>query len=633
MHGFWRIAAAVPEVHLADPAANARVCGRLLAEAERRNVAAVVFPELCLTGYTCGDLFHQERLLAAAEQALGKLLRSSRGKRVVAAVGLPLRRAGRLYNCAAIFQGGRLLGVAPKSYLPSYREFYEDRWFDRGLGLDGTIAVCGESVPFGDRLLFAGDAEFVLGVELCQDLWQVIPPSCHHALAGATVLFNLSASNELVGKAEYRRQLVSGQSARCQAAYAYASSGVGESTSDLVFGGHALVAENGLLLAENQRFAQGNGLLSADCDIKRLAALRRSESAFRAECPDADYRLIRLGPLNQIHRLERAISPHPFIPADSADRAGHCREIFHIQTTALKRRLTHTGAKTAVIGISGGLDSTLALLVAAAALRELHRQSAALLAVSMPGPGTGTRTRRNAAALARGVGATFREINITPACRQHWRDLGHDPRRHDLVIENTQARERTQLLMDLANQSGGIVVGTGDLSELALGWSTYNGDHMSMYNVNCGVPKTLVRHLVAWIAAESPRELRTILTDILATPISPELLPVGRRGELHQRTEEILGPYELHDFFLYHALKYGAPPAKLRFLARHAFGDKYSSAQIARTLALFLRRFFAQQFKRNCLPDGPKVGTIALSPRGDWRMPAEASPQSWLDPD
>jgi NAD+ synthase (glutamine-hydrolysing) len=630
MHGFWRIATVVPEVRLADPEGNVRECAGLLAEAEKRDAAVAVFPELCLTGYSCGDLFHQSRLLESADLALWELLRASRGKKVVAAVGLPLRHNGRLYNCAAVMQNGILLGVVPKSYLPNYREFYEDRWFDRGGGIGGDISAGGQRAPFGDRLVFAGESEFMVGVEVCEDLWQVIPPSSRHALAGATVLLNLSASNELVGKAEYRRSLVVGQSARCLAAYVYASAGAGESTSDLVYGGHALVAENGLLVMENERFRRGGGIFTADVDVQRLASLRLSESSFRADRPDPAYRSISLGELNRIKTLQREVAPHPFVPADPALRDARCREIFQIQSAGLARRLEHTAAKAAVLGISGGLDSTLALLVAGEAMRQLDRKASDILAVTMPGFGTSDRTYRNALALAGALGATLREIDITEACRTHFRDIGHDKDNHDVVFENVQARERTQILMDLANQGGGIVVGTGDLSEIALGWSTYNGDHMSMYAVNCGVPKTLVRYLVGWVAENAKPKLRAVLEDVLATPITPELLPADRKGEV-QRTEDILGPYELHDFFLYHLVKYGAPPVKLRFLAERAFQGVHSGKQIDRTLNLFLRRFFQQQFKRNCIPDGPKVGTIALSPRGDWRMPADVNPSTWLN--
>jgi len=631
MHGFWRVASAVPEIRLADPEGNARACAALLAEADKRQAAVTVFPELCLTGYSCGDLFHQARLLETADLALWEMLRASRGKRTVAVVGVPLRRTGRLYNCAAVLQDGRLLGVVPKTHLPTYREFYEDRWFDRGAGTDGQIEAGGQSAPFGDRLVFAGEGDLVLGVEICEDLWQVVPPSCHHALAGATLIVNPSASNELVGKADYRRGLVTGQSARCLAAYAYASAGEGESTGDVVYGGHALVAENGQLLAENERFRRDGGLLVADVDLQRLASLRLSEGGFRATRPDPAYRTVSLGEPNRPATLERTIDPHPFVPSDSARRDDRCREIFQIQSAGLARRLDHTQAKAAVLGISGGLDSTLALLVAHAAMLRLGRKPADILAVTMPGFGTSDRTYRNALALAGQLGAAVREIDITEACRGHFRDIGHDKDRHDVVFENVQARERTQVLMDIANQADGIVVGTGDLSEIALGWSTYNGDHMSMYAVNCGVPKTLVRHLVAWVAEDAKPKLQAILRDIVATPITPELLPADRKGKVHQRTEEILGPYELHDFFLYHTVKYGAPPAKLRFLALHAFRGSHPPKVVERALDIFLRRLFSQQFKRSCLPDGPKVGTIALSPRGDWRMPSDALPHAWLD--
>ena len=540
-----------------------------------------------------------------------------------------MRHRQRLYNAALIFQGGTLLGVVPKSVLPNYKEFYEQRWFTPGRAVHGeTVAVAGMTAPFGVDLLFAADDETTLGVEICEDLWTAVPPSSRQAMGGATVLANLSASDELVGKAEYRRALVANQSGRCVAAYVYASAGVHESTTDLVYGGHALIAENGALLAENARFQRQSELLAADVDCQRLAMTRVTETAF-GDAPVPPFRRVALAPWRAPTALRRAVDAHPFVPGDPALRDRRCEEIFSIQASGLAKRLAHTRAKVAVVGVSGGLDSTLALLVAVEAAKRLGQDARLVLAVTMPGFGTTERTRGNALKLCRELGVTTREIDVRPACTQHFADIGHDPATHDVTYENVQARERTQLLMDLANKEGGLVVGTGDLSEIALGWSTYNGDHMSMYAVNCGVPKTLIRYVVQWVADHAAAAAQATLRDVLDTPITPELLP-HRAGEIQQKTEEVIGPYELHDFFLYHLVKYGAPPAKLQFLAERAFAGRYDAAVIAQWRTVFLRRFFAMQFKRSCIPDGPKVGTICLSPRGDWRMPSDASASAWL---
>jgi NAD+ synthase (glutamine-hydrolysing) len=631
MHGFYRVAAAVPAVKVADPEANVNALLELIEQAAAAGAALIVTPELSLTGYTCADLFHQTRLHQATAAALTRLLAATAKVPAVIVVGAPVEHRQRRYNAALVLHGGRLLGVVPKSYLPNYREYYEKRWFQPGLGVTGeTLTIAGGEVPFGTDLLFAAGREFVLGVELCEDLWHVIPPSSWQSLAGATVLANLSASVALVAKHEYRRQLVANQSGRCVAAYVYAGAGVHESTTDVVFGGHALIAENGLLLAENDGYQRTGQVVLAEVDLARMVATRQTETSL-ADHPAPRFRTVPLPALPEAAELRRVIEPQPFVPANPAVREARCREIFQLQSAGLAKRLEHARAQTAVIGVSGGLDSTLALLVAVAAWRALGRGPDQVLAVTMPGFGTSDRTYRNAVALCRLLGTAFRDIDITAACRQHFADLGHDPAVHDVTYENVQARERTQVLMDLANKTGGLVVGTGDLSEIALGWSTYNGDHMSMYAVNCGVPKTLIRYVIGWVAEQGEAPVRELLHDILATPITPELLPTAANGEIAQRTEEVIGPYELHDFFLYHFAKYGAPPDKLLWLAGHAFAGRYDEPTLRRWLQLFLRRFFTHQFKRSCIPDGPKVGTIALSPRGDWRMPSDAVARAWLD--
>jgi len=615
---------------LADPKRCLESIKRLCDKADNAENTAILFPELALTGASCGDLFHSSTLLDAAEYALAKLVESTNDSNLVVVVGVPLRRDGKLYSCAAVLQNGKLLGVVPKSYIANRREYYERRWFAPGRGLSGTIRLEGKDVPFGDDLLFLGDDNLVLGIEICEDLWTIEPPSSKHAMAGATVLLNLSASDELVAKADYRRSLTASQSARCVAVYAYSSSSVGESTADMVFGGHALILENGALLAESKRFESGESLTIADVDCEKLANIRRAETSFDQH-PEVERRKIQLGALNHISKIERSFHPRPFVPENPKTRDERCREIVSIQKTALARRLDAANAKKALIGVSGGLDSTLAVLVSLEALEILGRPPSDLLAVTMPGFGTTGKTRKNALDLCDALGAETREIDIKPACEQHFKDIGHNPDKHNVVFENVQARERTKILMNLANKTGGIVVGTGDLSESALGWSTYNGDHMSMYSVNCGVPKTLVRHLVAWFADTKSGKLADILQSVLDTPVSPELLPAAENGEIAQKTEDILGPYEAHDFFLYHMVKHGAAPEKLMAMAEIAFEDAIPKNELERHLETFLKRFFANQFKRDCVPNGPKVGTIALSPRGDWRMPPDASVEIWLE--
>lgn len=630
MHGFYRIAAAVPVLKVADVEGNVAEIIELMGQAEAREAALVCFPELCLTASTCADLFHQPTLLEAALEGLAAVAAASASLEVAVIVGAPLLHCDRLYNCAVVLQGGKILGVVPKSFIPNYKEFYEKRWFTSGRELRGEeLTLAGQTVPFGADLVFAHDRYVTLGVELCEDLWNVTPPSSSLALAGATILANLSASNEIVAKADYRRALVASQSARCVAAYVYSSCGVMESSTDLVFSGHALIAENGIVLAENERFERENRLLLAEVDCQRLALTRLSETSF-ADNPAPAVRRVELPLFRAPSQLERPIDPHPFVPSDPEQRDLRCREIFSIQAAGLAKRLSHTRSQRAVIGVSGGIDSTLALLVAAEATRLIGGDVGSISAITMPGFGTGERTYKNAVALCRQLGVELREIDITAACRQHFADIGHDPEQHDVAYENVQARERTQVLMDIANKEGGIVIGTGDLSEIALGWSTYCGDHMSMYAVNCSVPKSLIRFLVQWVAEHAAAAARETLRDILDTPITPELLPKGEAGEIPQKTEEVIGPYELHDFFLYHMIKYGAAPAKLAFLAAAAFADAYAPQEIQRWLTLFLKRFFANQFKRSCIPDGPKVGTISLSPRGDWRMPSDAAADLWL---
>ncbi|MCK6488891.1 MAG: NAD(+) synthase [Planctomycetes bacterium] len=632
--GYVRVACAVPELHLADPAANARATAAALRAAAAAGAQVVLCPELGLTGYSCADLLHQETLLAAARTALAELAPLSAELGLVAVVGLPLRRDGRLFNCAAVLAGGRVAGVVPKIFLPTGGEFYEARWFASGRGEAGAIALEGGEVPFGADLLFplAGDPEAVLGIEICEDLWAVQPPSGEQALAGATILLNPSASDDLLGKAPYRRELVRGQGARCLAAYAYVSAGPGESTTDVVFGGHSLVTENGAVLAEGERFRFDAQQIVADIDVAWLAHERMRNTSFLAARAGRAFRRVEV-PCRawaEGGRLLRPLAARPFVPADPGVRAAACAEITAIQATALARRLRHTGCRSLVLGISGGLDSTLALLVAARAFDLLGLPRSGLVCPTMPGFGTTARTRGNAGRLVDLLGARLLEIPIHEAVRQHFRDIGHDESQHDVTYENAQARERTQVLLDLANKHGGLCLGTGDLSEAALGWCTYGGDHLSMYHVNAGVPKTLVRYLVEWAADASPDPaVAAVLRDIAATPITPELLPTAADGSLVQETEAAVGPYDLHDFLLYHVLRHGSRPAKLLFLAERAFAGRFDRACILAWMAVFYRRFAAAQFKRSCMPDGPKVGTVALSPRGDWRMPSDATMAAW----
>lgn len=627
MYGFVRVAAAVPKVRVANVSFNVKQMLDLWKVAADQNASVLLFPELSLSGYSCSDLFYQERLHRAVERGLFEMVEASTASSTAAIVGMPLWWRGRLYNCAAVVQQGKILGVVPKSYVPEHKEYYEKRWFSSGIDIKGErVELLGCEVEFGVDLLFEGDG-FTFGVEVCEDLWTIVPPSSFQALAGATILFNLSASDEIVAKSEYRSSLVSTQSARCMAAYVYASCGVGESTTDVVFGGDSLIAENGTILERGERFLDESQIIFADIDTQRLSTLRVAEGSF-ADGRVEPFRRVKLFDTPKISQLNRYVDPHPFVPSKRSERSKRCKEIFDIQAAALNKRLGHIGAKKSVIGISGGLDSTLALLAVYRAYESSKKEPQNIVCVTMPGFGTSGRTFNNAKKLCEALGVDFREIEIKDACMEHFRQIGHDPDIHDIVYENVQARERTQILMDIANKEGGIVIGTGDMSEAALGWSTYNGDHMSMYAINIGIPKTLVRYLVEWAAQEYPK-IAPVLKDILSTPVSPELLPPSE-DEISQRTEELLGPYELHDFFLYHMIKSGARPVKILFLARNAFKTKYSEEEIKKWLTLFLKRFFSQQFKRSCMPDGPKVGTIALSPRGDWRMPSDAEVEEWL---
>jgi NAD+ synthase (glutamine-hydrolysing) len=606
----------------------------VMQQARQAGCQVLLFPELALTGYSCGDLFYQPALLTAAETALTELAAATVQFELVTVVGLPVASAGRLYNAAALLAGGKVAGVVPKTFLPGTQEFYEERWFSSARQLQETeLELAGTSVPFGADLLFraGNDRRCCIGIEICEDLWSVSPPSGQLAARGANLILNPSASPELLAKEAYRRQLVSSQSARCLAVYAYASAGPGESSTDLVYSGHSLIVENGQLLAETERFHFASQLAIADVDLERLQVERYRNNSFADE-PRGHGRELSI-PLAECRtdKLLRPVPATPFVPGRAGERDARCREIFSIQTSGLAKRLRHTGSGKAVIGISGGLDSTLALLVTVKAFDLLQRDRSGIVALTLPGFGTTVRTRTNAEQLAALLGVTLKVISIDAAVRQHFADIDHPETRHDITFENAQARERTQILMDVANQVGGLVIGTGDLSELALGWCTYNADHMSMYGVNAGVPKTLVRYLVDWCAdAEFSGRASEILHDIGATPVSPELLPPDQNGDIEQKTEEKVGPYILHDFFLYHLLRLHTRPGKIYLLACQAFAGQFEADEILHWLKVFYRRFFSQQFKRSCLPDGPKVGSVALSPRGDWRMPSDAVVQLWL---
>jgi NAD+ synthase (glutamine-hydrolysing) len=630
--GFLRVAAAIPELRVADCVFNTQQMKELIAEACKQGVQIVCFPELSVTAYTCGDLFLQEILVQEAERALRQLLDETAEWPICFIVGAPVEYRSKLYNCALVCYNGNIAGIVPKIHLPNHSEFYEKRWFETCQTEEVIEIFRGkQSVPFGSRLLFSiEDKKFAL--EIGEDLWSVVPPGSYHSMAGAQLLFNLSASNELAGKRQYIQSLLSQQSARCQAAYVYASAGFGESTTDLVYAGDAFVYENGKLLAESRRFQFEKQLIVSEVDFELLNSERKKNTTFISRAASGDYREISI-PLCAKEKplsLIRSVHPAPFVPA-ADDYQARCEEIFSIQVAGLAKRLVHTRAQTLLIGVSGGLDSTLALLVCVKTIDKLGGNRKMICGVTMPGFGTTGRTYANAVRLMQSLDITRKEINITAACEQHFKDIAHDPQVHDITYENTQARERMQILMDLANQMQGFVVGTGNLSELALGWTTYNGDHISMYGVNAGIPKTLVRHLVKWAAdTQMDEQSKATLLDIVDTPVSPELLPIDVRGQTTQLTENTIGPYELQDFFLYYTLRYGFTPGKIYYLAQHAFRNIYENTSLLKWMEVFYRRFFSQQFKRSCMPDGPKTGSVSLSPRGNWKMPSDASAHLWM---
>lgn len=633
-YGFVKVAAAIPHIKVADCKYNAEKIEHLINEADKQNAHIIVFPELSITGYTCGDLFSQQLLLEEAEMSLIQILSDTRQLDIISIIGLPVVVNSTIINAAAVIQKGKILGIAAKTYLPNYKEFYEKRWFTSSARLDEThVRLCGQIIPIGSNLLFE-TSQTTFGIEICEDLWSTIPPSSTLSLQGAEIIFNLSADNENIGKHKYLCSLISQQSARCISGYVFSSCGFGESTTDVVFAGNGLIYENGNLLAHGKRFSMEEQLVFSEIDVDRLRAERRINTTFSANKGNLDGKkavrifteVINQKPIT----LTRKFNTHPFVPSPK-DLNEFCEETFSIQVAGLSQRLVHTHSKNVVIGISGGLDSTLALLVCIKTFDKLRISREGILGITMPGFGTTDRTYNNAINLMKGLGISIREIDIKASCIQHFKDIGHDINIHDTTYENCQARERTQILMDVANQTNGLVIGTGDLSELTLGWATYNGDHMSMYGVNASIPKTFIKHLVRWVAENEVDDLsRFTLLDIIDTPISPELIPASSTGEIEQKTEDLVGPYELHDFFLYHFLRFGFRPSKIFFLASTAFNGIFEKEIIKKWLYTFFRRFFNQQFKRSCLPDGPKVGVISISPRGDWRMPSDASAEAWL---
>ena len=633
-YGFIKVAAAVPAVKVADVAYNVAEIEKIIALAEDEGVEVVCFPEMALTGYSCQDLFKEQLLLSKAEEGLMMLLEYTRKLDVISIVGMPIQAGGLLLNCAVVVQGGSILGIVPKTYLPNYNEFYEKRWFASAQDLNPTdLYLAGSPVHItAEPQLFQTIDGVKFGVEICEDVWAPVPPSNHLTMAGADIIFNCSASDELIGKHQYLRSLVAQQSARTMSGYVYASCGFGESTQDVVYGGNAMIFENGHLLKEGERFSLQPQMVATQIDVERLRTERHTNSTFINAQRNAQAAIVQAKATSGAYpfRLVREVSAHPFIPADGV-MAETCEEILSIQSAGLAKRLMHTNCKQVVIGISGGLDSTLALLVAIRTFDLLSLDRKGIVGITMPGFGTSDRTHDNALRLMQSLGIATKEISIAKAVTQHFADIGHDASVHDATYENSQARERTQLLMDLANKYNALVIGTGDLSELALGWATYNGDHMSMYSVNGGVPKTLIQYLIRYIASlPAFSSERDTLIDIVNTPISPELTPADEQGNIQQKTEDLVGPYELHDFFLYYFVRFGFRPAKIYMLARQAFGNKYDGATVKKWLTTFCRRFFSQQFKRSCLPDGPKVGSISLSPRGDWRMASDASSALWL---
>ncbi|MDR0547052.1 MAG: NAD(+) synthase [Dysgonamonadaceae bacterium] len=634
-YGFLRVAAAIPELKVADCEFNVDEIKKLISAANEQGASVVCFPELSVTGYTCGDLFLQQTLISGAEKAVIRLLKETQDLPVCFIIGAPVRVNSKLYNCAIVCQEGLVKGIVPKTYLPNYSEFYEKRWFEPAnleiIDNHPVTTYAGQSAQISPNLLFGWEERF-FAIEICEDVWSVIPPSSYHAMNRAQVIFNLSASPELIGKQQYVKSLIAQQSARCQAGYVYVAAGFGESSTDLVYAGNAYIYENGKLLAESKRFQIESQLVVSEIDFDLLNSERVKNTSFISKPYSSGYQEITVDLSNKnIEKLHRKINPCPFIPA-SDNYAASCEEIFSIQVAGLAKRWKHTNAKSLIIGVSGGLDSTLALLVCVKTADKLGISRAAICGVTMPGFGTTGRTYQNAVNLMKSLGVTIKEISILVACNQHFKDINHNPEIHDITYENTQARERTQTLMDLANQQSGFVVGTGDLSELALGWATYNGDHISMYGVNSGIPKTLVRHLVKWVAeTQIDTTAQTTLFDIVDTPVSPELLPVDNKGAMTQFTEDVVGPYDLHDFFLYYTLRYGFSPKKIFYLAVQAFENQFDAKTIQQWMTVFYRRFFSNQFKRSCMPDGPKVGSVNLSPRGDWRMPSDAAAALWLE--
>lgn len=641
MYGFIRTAAAVPKLKVADCIYNTDEILNIIEEAYKKDVKILAFPELSITSYTCADLFAQTTLIEYAEKSLERIAEFSKDKDMFITVGLPVCCDNQTFNCIAAISKGKILGLIPKTCLPNYSEFYEERWFASSADIiSDEITICGQTVPIGADILFTAEniKNLTIGIEVCEDLWSPIPPSSYQSIFGATIIINGSASNELATKHEYRRNLVSQQSSRCICGYIYSSAGTGESTQDTVFSGHSMIYENGNMLSESKRFLKEGSIIISDIDIELLANDRKKNTSFMTQLRKNEgpvfFRTVKftLGE-HSIDDFYRTVKTAPFVPDNNIMLNERCEDIFNIQVTGLSKRITHTNSKALVVGISGGLDSTLALLVAVKACDYIGLDRKCVHGITMPGFGTTDRTYNNALNLMKSLGITLKEISIKDAAIQHFKDIGHDINIHDVTYENTQARERTQILMDYANKEYGMVIGTGDLSELALGWATYNGDHMSMYGVNGGIPKTLVRVLVKWVAENETlgEGAAEILFDVLDTPVSPELLPPDKDGNINQKTEEIVGPYELHDFFLYYVVRFGFTPAKILFLAEKAFNGKYTRETLIKWIKNFYRRFFAQQFKRSCLPDGPKVGTINLSPRGDWRMPSDAVGRIWLD--
>lgn len=632
-YGFIRVGAIANQLSLANSFKNAEEIIKEIKKAEQLGVSIVATPELSLTGYTCGDLFSQDRLLEDSQKALQRVLEETKNLDITSILGMPVRCDNQLFNCAVVINQGNILGIVPKTYIPNYQEFYEGRWFSSSEKLvSKEITIIGQKVPISTNLLFQDRKmkEITFAIDICEDLWTVIPPSDYHTLAGATIIFNLSSSNELIGKQEYRKNLVSMQSAKSISAYVYVSSGMMESSSDLLFGGASMIYENGSMLAENKRFEIESNIITADIDVLKLANDRRKNRSYMGPSEKKEYQTVSFDVKDTIHTLQREYKTYPFVPTNEQERKKRCEEIIEIQSSALARRLLQLGNPKCIIGMSGGLDSTLAYLVIVRAFEKLKREMKDIIGITMPGFGTTDRTYQNAINLVKEYGATLKEVSIKEAALLHMRDIGLPEEDRSITYENIQARERTQILMDVANMEGGLVIGTGDLSELALGWCTYNGDHMSMYAVNTSIPKTLVRYLVRWVADTADGKKKEILNDILETPISPELLPPDEAGNILQKTESSIGPYVLHDFFLYHFLRYGATPKKIYVLAKHTFQDSFSDSEIKKWLKVFIRRFFTQQFKRNCIPDGVKVGSISLSPRGDLRMPSDASYEIWL---